>query len=245
LHNPQRLPAKRDKLGPPRFLADEWVRVVEATASGFNEEGEPIEAAALVGAELYVGGARPTLKRDGWLIEVFVQPEGEPRLWFPESALESTGVFGDEDPPEWRDEVRLDLVTSAWENEEGEEFFWRSVEVLRQFLTSQDEDIVGGHDVNVEDEPIAVNLWLYPAGDVVETYQEIISAPERAWTHGEDRRGFPLSRWESPLAEKAVFLVSGIEEAKVTCEHWSTPERLLARSVPRRRPSPRRTHDRP
>jgi hypothetical protein len=144
-----------------------------------------------------------------------VQPEGEPRLWFPESALESTGVFGNEDPHEWRDEVTLDLVTSAWENEEGQEFFWRSVQALRQFVASED-DIVGGHDVNVEDEPIAVNLSLYPVGDVLETYQQIISAPERAWTHGEDRRGFPLSRWESPLAEKVVFLVPGIARRRRT-----------------------------
>ena len=88
-------------------------------------------------------------------------------------------------------------------------------------------------------EPIEINADLYPVDDVIAAYCRIVSAPAGAWLHGEDQRGFPLSVWESPLAEKPAFLVPQIVSARVTCEHWSTPERLIALSKPRRKRVPR------
>jgi hypothetical protein len=54
----------------------------------------------------------------------------------------------------------------------------------------------------------------------------------RPWLHGESSQGFPMSSWERPEGEDVQFLVPGIKSTTVTCEHWSTPERLVAPSSP-------------
>ena len=78
-----------------------------------------------------------------------------------------------------------------------------------------------------QDEPI--EIWIMvETEDVVGAYQRIVSAPPRAWLHGEGSHGFPMSSWERPEGEDMHFLVPGIESAKVTCEHWSTPQRFVA-----------------
>jgi hypothetical protein len=81
-----------------------------------------------------------------------------------------------------------------------------------------------------QDEPIEILIRLEPTGDLLAAYQRIVSAPPGAWMHGEGRRGFPVSSWARTYGEDMHFLFPGIVSATVTCEHWSTPERLVAPS---------------
>lgn len=76
-----------------------------------------------------------------------------------------------------------------------------------------------------QNDPMEIKIWVEPTRDLLAAYERIVSAPQCAW-HGEDSHSFPMSSWERPEGEDTHFLVPGIESATVTCEHWSTPERL-------------------
>jgi hypothetical protein len=260
---------RRDKLGPPRFVCDERVRIVRATGDETNDNGKPVDAARLVGATVEVRDARPTSGRDSWQISVYVDPTYVDRIdraevvatfdplewWFSEDSLERAGL-----PPEWeeeipawarwRDNVDLNLVsdviyedpgTDDFTEEEGavETIAESAVSALRELVET--EQVTWSHSVS-DQEPIEIQIELHPSGDVLAAYQRIIAAPVAAWLHGEDRRGFPTSRWEPPHSEEAVFLVPGIDSAEVTCNHWSTPERLTT-PVTRTKARSRNTRD--
>jgi len=73
--------------------------------------GNPVDAAALVGERVEVAGARPTAKRDGWLIAVYADPTFVDRTeripyvysldwWFAEESLAPAGL-----PAEWEREA--------------------------------------------------------------------------------------------------------------------------------------------
>jgi hypothetical protein len=79
-------------------------------------------------------------------------------------------------------------------------------------------------------EQIEMNVEVYSPGDLLDAYERIVCAPDRAWSHGENSHGFLESRWEQPLAEQVLFLTPGIESATVICKRWTSPERLHRRS---------------
>jgi hypothetical protein len=181
-------------------------------------------------------------------------------VWFAEDSLERVGP--NPTPQEWRysiwqDNVYLRLITNViyddpgedekgdrWETEEEKEVT-RIAEKAEVELPAIVEcrQVLGGNSPGFvsQDEPIEIHITLEPTGDAFAAYQRIVSAPPFAWLHGEDSRGFPMSSWRRPHGEDAILLAPGIKSATVTCEHWSTPERLITLSGPRRksvRPSP-------
>lgn len=242
--------ANRTDLRPPKFLWNEEVRVLGLTGSETsNNSVELVKAEELVGATLKVNKARPTSGRDGWLIAVETWDASEDVLddvWFAEDSLERVGPTPT--PKEWResiwrDNVDLRLVTTViyddpGENEQGEtpeteedreaERIAESAEAaLRELVESGEVDWIG-YSRCQSGEPMEVWITVEPTGDLLEAYQRIVSAPPRAWMHGEASQGFPMSSWERPDGEDVHFLVPGIESAKVLCEHWSTPQRLVS-----------------
>jgi hypothetical protein len=242
------------RLRLPRFLLDEEARVAGVTGSETDEHGELVDAEELVGAKVRVATSRPTSGRDGWLTAVEVEEPTEGALkyvWFAEESLERVGP--DPTPEEWGesiwlDNVRLELVTNlvsgdpeAYEqgvtpdtepDRQGNSIAERAEAVLRTLVAC--EQFLWGIGPGEHDR-LEILIRLEPTSDVLAAYEQIVSVPPRAWMHGEDLRGFPMSYWVRPLSEDNVqFLVPGIVHAKVTCEHWSTPERLVALTGPRR-----------
>jgi hypothetical protein len=88
--------SRADQRRSPRFLYSEVVRVVACTGSEVLDDGDPIDTSDLVGKELVLGSAVPTVERDGWLIGArgFKENEGW-TVWFAEDSLESTGLAED------------------------------------------------------------------------------------------------------------------------------------------------------
>jgi hypothetical protein len=125
--------ASGDDPCPPSFLYEEVVRIVGTTGSEIRDDGAPINAAALVGENLVVWGARPSRGQDGWEISLSGEPTDGWRVWFSESSLASSGLkqvwdeedgiawlpFDRESEPGWRDEVELFLVPDLTEREAG------------------------------------------------------------------------------------------------------------------------------
>ena len=216
---------------------------MSATGEETDDAGEPVDAASLIGRTLSVMSARPSISRDQWLFALFVEfPETEEwqQWWFTADCLERVG------PREegiWIDNVDLTLGTDVWwyEPEQDDDGSWPETEeeeqadalaeeaarVLRRLVPAT----VEWHQVVSDGEPIELSLEVRPRGDmgIVDAYLTIISEPARAWQHGEDNSGFPMSHWEPPIGERMIFLAPGVEWVHVTCEHWSTPERLLTR----------------
>jgi hypothetical protein len=228
---------------PPEFEFDEQVRVVSATGEETNRAGWRVDSASLIGQTLSVSSARPSSSRDQWLFGLFVEfPETEDwaEWWFTADCLERVG------PREegiWKDNVDLTLGTDVWwyEPEQNDDGSWDETEeekeadavaeeaaqALRQLVPAQ----VEWHQSVEDGRPIELSLEVRPqAGmSIVDAYLTIISEPPRTWLHGEDNIGFPKSFWEPPIGEQMIFLAPGVDWANVTCEHWSTPERLLTR----------------
>jgi hypothetical protein len=146
---------KKDDRGPPKFLYSEVVRVVACTGDEVFDDGEPADAAALVGDELVVGRALPTTERDGWLIGVSsnIDEIDEWTIWFAEDSLKSTGYaedlsqgdddiwkpvpIGERDPVltgrlhTWRDTICIDLLLDwSLEGEEATPEEERRIEAL-------------------------------------------------------------------------------------------------------------------
>jgi hypothetical protein len=233
------------------------VRVAACTGREVGDNGVPLDVGELVGAELVVEEAVPTVERDGWLIGIrgFEETDGW-TIWFAEDSLESTGLaedwgdpptdtwewvsIGEENPQaeEWRDTIWIDLITD-WtlegedatpeEDRRAEAALDSAAAALAKLVPTRDE--IGGTWVEDADEPVEISLWLEPAGDALEAYERIVSEPSRAWLHGENDRGFPESTWEIPQIEPLVFLVPGIREARVRLEYYSSPERFTPRTA--------------
>jgi hypothetical protein len=245
--------AERPRL--PKFQFLDEVRVLSATGAETDNSGWPVDGASLIGRTVEVADARPSNRRDQWLfaVDVRVPHAIDPqRWWFAADCLERIGPRG---TVIWDDHVDLNLVTDVYyfEPEKDEEGYWpdteeekqteqiakAAVRALRRVVPARVVDM--GTCVS-EDEPIEIQIEVRKprtGGGILDAYLTIVSEPARAWLHGEDARGFPKSCWEPPDGGDVIFLAPGIDRAEVTCEHWSTPERLLARSVPRRRSASR------
>jgi hypothetical protein len=192
--------AKRD-IRPPRFLYSEVVRVVACTGREVGDDGDPVDAAGLVGEQLVVGDAVPTAGRDGWLIGArgFEETEGW-TVWFAKDSLESTGLAEDwrkgdtwewvpldERVPAmtgWRDQVNVDLVTDwALEGEDAtpaecalaDGLAEAAAAVLAEHVPT-DKEIrwtTGEEGYAL----MTIILWLHPAGDVLAAYERIVAEP--------------------------------------------------------------------
>jgi hypothetical protein len=171
-------------------------------------------------------------------------------VWFAEDSLERVGPFPTPEEwreSSWRDNVDLRLVTTViyddpGENEQGETPETeedRQAEWIAESAKAVLEDLFDPPEVErivysyycASGEPIEI-LFTVETVDDVGAYQRIVSAPPRAWLHGEGSQGFPMSSWERPEGEDMHFLAPGIQSAKVTCEHWSTPQRFVALGGP-------------
>jgi hypothetical protein len=247
--------AKRANPRPPKFLHGEDVRVVRVTGSETSDtSGELVNVEGLVGATLNVNDARPTRGRDGWLIAVTTydaSEDVEDDVWFAEDSLKRVGLNPTRQERResiWRDNVDLRLVTKVIyddpgkdeqgdtpvtdEDEEVERIAESAEAALRELVESR--QLLWGCSV-AHGDPMEIKLLVEPTGDLLAAYQRIVAAPPSAWLHGEGSQGFPVSSWERRDGEDTHFLAPGIVSATVTCEHWSTPERLIALSTPRRK----------
>jgi hypothetical protein len=114
------------------------------------------------------------------------------------------------------------------EEKEGDAVAEEAARVLRRRVPAH----VESSQTVADGRPIELSLRVEPhvGMGIVDAYLSIVSEPGRAWLHGEEWRGFPTSHWRPPLGERAIFLAPEVDWAEITCEHWSTPERLLPRA---------------
>src|SRR5262245_60094331 len=92
------------RLGPPRFLFLEHVRIVAAAGDEAYDDGQPVNWDVLVGEVGDVWAARPTSDRRGWMLHVMVPARPAMQhlgigdgpvfegVWWREGLLESVGL---------------------------------------------------------------------------------------------------------------------------------------------------------
>jgi hypothetical protein len=225
----------------PKFRYGERVRVVACTGREVEEGGDPVDAAALVGGEGVVMEAVPNPERDGWLIGISTDRW---TTYFAEDSLKRTGYGWNREPSDfaeyvplkdarlkkWKDNITVTLTLDWYlkgkdatkkEDRRVEAALKSAARSLRELVPTKKK--VGGTSVVDASEPMEITLWLYPSGDALEAYERIVAQPSRAWMHGENDKGFLESLWQRPITEAVDFLIPGVDEARVTCEYYSSP----------------------
>jgi hypothetical protein len=173
--------------------------VVACTGSEVLDDGDPIDTSDLVGKELVLGSAVPTVERDGWLIGArgFKENEGW-TVWFAEDSLEKHRPgedwskrnrwewvpFADRAPAAWQDTIWVDLVTDwALEDEDATPEEYRRAEALAEDAASVIKKLVRTRKevrwttVDEEYAPMLISLWLKPA-DALAAYERIVAGSE-------------------------------------------------------------------
>jgi hypothetical protein len=90
------------------------------------------------------------------------------------------------------------------------------------------DDVIELVGAATDEEDVEFLISIYPAGDVVRTYESVIASPDRAWLHGVDANGFLVSRWTRPYGERVIFLADAVASATIRCERWSSPEQVAS-----------------
>jgi hypothetical protein len=220
---------------PPKFLFAEVVRVVGATGSETDDLDEPIDAAALIGQEFVVQGARPTNDQQGWVIHLWVEAL-DVVCDVPEEGLEQTGLIEVTDAdgrvervpldPDkdrgWRDDVLLELVTETRSKQQAARIAKTAVAAVGERVEAEE---VKWRLTGWRAEPLEITLWVFPVGDALAAFERLVGSPKRGWQHDEDEGVFISSRWERPAADDVVFLASGVRSAEVTYRRWTSPKR--------------------
>jgi hypothetical protein len=241
------------------------VRIAAVTGQERDGFDGPLDASGLIGQEASVEGASPTATQDGWICHVWVESQND-LVSFPEAALEPTGeikVVGDEESVQrvrhdattdrpWRDDVLLDLVTTARDIGEAQAI----ARLVADALTAVDGvDAVESRISRLPGDPVRVTLWVRCAGDALEVFGRIIDlagggAPpdetdrryvsswfDGPWEHSDDESEFISSRWIR--TDGPQFLAPDVREADVAYRRWTSPRRRSRDEIARdRSPSP-------
>lgn len=247
--------------GPPRFELGEIVRIVAVT----GDEGDGLDGLVdphdLIGREVSVQGATPTVAQDGWIIHVWVEPMRD-IVDLPESALQHVGeieVVGDAGEVRrvvhtaasgrpWRDDVLLTLATATGNPVAARATSQRAVEVLRRI---DGVDTVDWRVRELPNEPAGVTLWVYGTGDVLQVFGRILDLADRgaepdegngwypgswfdgAWEH-DDEGSLINSRWTR--TEGTEFLAPAVCRAEVSYRRWTSPRRRSRAEIGRQLP---------
>ncbi len=228
---------------PPKFLFAEVVRIVGHTGTEKDDFDDPVDVEGLIGQEVVVQGARPTEDQRAWWIDVFVDSIDTVVWDFSEASLEGTGLIEitDEhgnaqrvplDPARygpWRDDIMIEIESATVAEDEAQALAEAAAAELRE-LVAVDE--VDWRLVESKNEPFGITLWVYPTGDALEAFEQIVGATPQGWEHDDDESVFISSRWGRQSGDPTVFLSPGVRAADVTYRRWTTPKRRSLRRTP-------------
>jgi hypothetical protein len=230
--DPRTVAPPSDQGNPPRFLFGEIVRLAQASGTETDERGGAFDAGPLVEKEFAVLGASPSDDREGWRIHLRADRIGTV-IEVPESALEPTGWIEvvdatggcDQVPIDpsrhrgWRDDLMLEIASPVRSRATATALAEEIATVVRGLVTS---DAVEWQIDEPGAVPYPITLWVWPAGDALTAFDQLVQSVGGGWHHDEDESLFISSRWERGGGDR-VFLSPAVRSAELTYRCWTTP----------------------
>lgn len=191
---------------PPGFLFSEVVRVA-------GESGDCVVMGAVPASDgqgwvMHLRGELGTVRE---LVEDVLSPTGWLEVVDDAGAVERVPLDRTRHRG-WRDDVMVELELPSPEAAE-------SVEAAVRALVG-----AGSVAVDASGGPQALTVWLFPDGDALDAFEQLIASVDAGWEHDEDESLFLTSRWKQQAAAD-VFLAPGVIAAEVTYRRWMSPER--------------------
>jgi hypothetical protein len=119
----------------------------------------------------------------------------------------------------WRDDVMIELAVEAGAPGGVDGVVKRASTAIRELVET---DAIDWRVVTFP--PNEVILWVYPRGDALAAFEDLVGSVGSVWVDDRDESLFISSSWE-PAGDGSSFLMPGIRSAEVTYRRWTSPAR--------------------